>query len=113
MKYLHKSLSNLPIIIVINWMICAFFLTKNEFYIHNFELLDKIDTFIVYFSLMHFMFFNKWYSFCKKTFCSTIILCIILNFCYNYINADLYFYLYLALILAPFTVNLWKQSAKK
>lgn len=113
MKYLHKSLSNLPIIIVINWMICALFLTSNEYYISNFELLDKIDTFIVYFSLMHFLWFNKWYSTFKRNFCVTIVSGIILNFCYCLINPDLYFYLYLSIIIAPFLVNAWNQSVKK
>lgn len=113
MNFLHKSVSNLPIIIVIDWLICALFFTRNKFYIENFEILDRIDTYVVYFSLMHFLFFNKWYSQTKKNFSIVIILSIILRLLSDYLNTELYFYLYLSIILAPFTVSLWKQSMKK
>lgn len=111
---MHKSLSNLPIIIIIEWMICALFLTKIKFYLDNFETIDNIDTIAVSISLMHFVFFNKYYSNSKNIFVVSIILGIILRLLYSVINSEVYFYLYFANILMPFIANSWmKQNAKK
>jgi len=114
MKFVHKSLSNLPIIIIIEWLICAFFLTNNKWYLQHFELLDDIDTYVVYFSLMHFMFFTNHYSLSKKIFVSTIMLSIMLRFISDYIHTEIYYYLYYAIILMPFIANAWmKLNVKK
>ena len=114
MKYLHKIISNIPIIICIDWLFCALFFTHYDFYNKNFEILDKIDTIIIYFSLMHFFIFTKFYNNSKKKFILTIFVIIILNLFYKSINEiGIYYYLYLALILMPFISFLWIEPLKK
>jgi len=110
---LHKSLSNLPIIIVINWAICALFFTHSEFYFNNFELLDNLDTIIVYLSLMHFLWMPKIYSKEKKYFIFTIISSIILRISFEKLLTEVYYYLYFSIILMPFIIILWKMKEKK
>lgn len=114
MKHLHKSISNLPIIIIIDWLICALFFTHSEFYNNNFDFLDKIDTIITYFCLMHFFLFSSYYDKIKKIFILTIFTIIILNFFYLEIEATgLYYFLYFASILMPFTYCTWTKSNMK
>jgi len=113
MKFMHKSLSNLPIIIIIEWMICALFLTNNKWYLEHFELLDDIDTHVVYASLMHFMFFTKHYSLSKKIFVSALILSITLRFISDFIDTEIYYYLYYVIILMPFIANAWMNLNTK
>ena len=110
MKFLHKSISNLPITIVIQWLICALFFTKSEFYYDNFELLDKIDTYVVYFSLMHFMFFFGKYSTDKKIFASAVILSVILRFVSDFLNEEIYYFLYYSIVLMPLIVCAWRAK---
>lgn len=110
MKFLHKSISNLPIIIVINWLICALFFTKSDFYFDHFELLDKIDTYVVYFSLMHFMFLFKHYSLTKRIFVSALILSIILRFVSDFLNEEVYYFLYYSIVLMPLIVCAWRAK---
>jgi len=110
MKFLHKSISNLPIIIVIWWLICALLFTKSEFYYDHFELLDKIDTYVVYFSLMHFMFFIGKYSTDKKIFASAIFLSIILRLVSDFLNEEVYYFLYYSIVLMPLIVCAWRAK---
>jgi len=114
MKFLHKSASNLPIIIVIEWLICALFLTNNKWYSEHFEVLDDIDTYVVYASLMHFLWFYKWYSLSKKIFVYAILLSIILRLISDCMNEEIYYYLYYAIIIMPFIACVWtKLNTKK
>lgn len=111
MNILHKLTSNLPIIIVIDWLICALFFTHSEFYNNNFEVLDKIDTVITYFCLMHFFVYPNYYNNEKRLFILTIFIIITLNFFYLEIEpTGLYYFLYFASILMPFTYYTWTKS---
>jgi len=112
-KFLHRSAVNLPIIIIINWLICALILNGTYFYFDNFKTLDKIDTCGVCLSLFHFIVFDKYYSKTKRCFILAILLSIILRLISSNLNENLYFYLYYSIILAPFIFNLWNPNVKK
>lgn len=100
-KFLHRSAVNLPIIIIINWLICALILNGTYFYFDNFKIIDKIDTYIVCLSLLHFIIFDKYYSKSKTKFILAILLSIILRLISPNLNENLYFYFYYSIILAP------------
>jgi hypothetical protein len=110
---LHKSLSNLPIIIVINWAFCALFFTNSEFYRENFEFLDLVDTILVFSSLIHFVWVSKIYDNNRKNFIFTIISALTLNANYEKINTEAYYYIYFAIILMPFIAHIWSLREKK
>ena len=112
-KFLHRSAVNLPIIIIINWLIYALILNGTYFYLDNFKTLDKIDTYVVCLSLFHFIVFDKYYSKTKRCFILAILLSIILRLISSNLNENLYFYLYYSIILAPFIFNLWNPNVKK
>jgi hypothetical protein len=110
---LHKSLTHLPIIIVINWAVCALFFTNSEFYIDNFDFLDLLDTVLVFSSLIHFVWVSKIYNNNRKNFIFTIISVLTLNANYEKINTEAYYYIYFAIILMPFIAYLWSLKEKK
>jgi hypothetical protein len=112
-KFLHRSAINLPIIIIINWVICALILNGTYFYFSNFKVIDNVDTCVVCLSLLHFIIFDKYYSNQKKSFVLAILLSIILRLISYNLNENLYFYLYYSIILAPFIFNLWNPNVKK
>lgn len=109
---LHKSLSNLPIIIVINWAICALFFTKSEFYINNFDFLDNLETVFVCICLTHFLWFSKIYNKEKKYFIFTIIYGIILRVSYSKLEVEAYYFIYYLIVLMPFIAVLWNLKEK-
>jgi len=104
MKFLHKIISNFPIVIWVNWLFCFLFFTNLSFYKNNYELFDKIDTIIVYFSMMHFCIFINYYSRIKRMFILSIFMIIILNFIYlDKQSTNIYYFLYITFILTPLT----------
>ena len=110
---LHKSLSNLPIIIVINWAICALFFTKNKFYIDNFIFLDYLDTILVFLSLMHSLWLSKVYNSEKKYFINSLICNVFLRMLHKELNTEVYYFLYYLIVSMPFIATLWSLKEKK
>lgn len=106
---LHNIISYIPIFIIGYWLCCILFFTKYKFYTNNFELFDLIDTYIVSFSIFHFIFKFTHYNRKKRIFIGCIVAIICLNFCYLSINKEAYYFLYYVCIFITILNSIWKK----
>lgn len=98
MKLKHKSLSYLPMLIVINWVFCFVFWRNASFYIQHIEFFDYIDTLLVSFSLIHFFFYYEYYGSKSKNCLLCIASIIVLTLVYDWIIDALYYFLYFLIL---------------
>ena len=96
---IHKIISNLSKLIVFNWAFCYLFLLSNKFYIDNFVVLNIIDTILVSITLIHFFINHQLYKKSTKDFILCIFLIIQLTFLQQFINQEIYYYLYISILL--------------
>lgn len=93
-----KSINNLPYLIFL-WWVFMFFLTDTDFYRNNFHVINFIDLPFIAFSLSHFIFHNKKYKLKKAIFVYCIVLVLILQNCYNYIDENTYYAIYSTILI--------------
>ncbi len=105
----HKKVILLPIFIIGYWLLCVLFFTECEFYKENFFILDLIDTIIVSFSILHFVFMYAKYPKHIRILFFGIVLIICLNLCYFTINKNAYYFLYFCFIFMAILNLLWKK----
>jgi len=106
---LNNIISNIPILVIGYWLCCIIFFTKCDFYIKNFDLFDLIDTYIVSFSILHFIFKFTHYNRSKRIFIICMIAIICLNFCYLSINKEAYYFLYFVCLFITILNSIWKK----
>jgi len=103
MKKIKAIMFNLPIVIICYWFLCIF-LTTTVFYSNNYELLNKIDSIIVFISITHFAFHNAKYKI-QQAYPFIGMLSIILLQWYSYkvdLNWNVYMALFVVLLLVIF-----------
>lgn len=110
MKKINYILSGLPILIVLNWVVCLLFFKGHTFYKTEFFDLDFIDTIVAGISFVHAFFYFNYYSKIAKFCIQAMIAIILLTFIYPFINQDFYYFLYFFIIvnavLASINANL-------
>lgn len=99
MNKINYILSGLPILIVLNWVVCLLFFKDREFYTEHYFKLELIDTALTAFALLHALFFFEVYSKISKNCVRAIIAIVGLTFFYPYINQDFYYFLYFYIIV--------------
>ena len=97
-KY-NYILSGLPILIVLNWVVCLLFFKNDAFYTEHYFKLEIIDTVVTAFALLHALFNFEKYSKISKNCIRAIIAIVGLTFFYPYINQDFYYFLYFFIIV--------------
>lgn len=97
-KY-NYILSGLPILIVLNWVVCLLFFKNEPFYTEHYFKLELIDTSVTAFALIHALFNFEHYSKISKNCVRAIIAIVLLTFIYPYINQDFYYFLYFFIIV--------------
>ena len=110
MKKINYILSGLPILIVLNWVVCLLFFKNEPFYTEHYFKLEIIDTVVTAIALIHALFNFENYSKISKNCVRAIIAIVGLTFIYPYINQDFYYFLYFFIIvnavLASINANL-------
>lgn len=90
----------IPILLI--WEYLFLFLIRNtNWYAENQSTLDNIDTILVLVAIIHFLAQIEIYNKLKITYFFCLFLIIQLQLAYYYIPEDIYFLLYLLIILAP------------
>lgn len=113
MELLHKIIIKLPIFTVWYWLFCAIFLIETDFYFMYFTILDTLDSIFVFLIGAHFLFFRKKYTKCSKLYLQCMYLIVILNFLYNYLNENTYYFAYYATIITYIILSFWKKQPQK
>ena len=99
MQKIHKLFSYLPLFIVINWIVCFAFLRNSYFYKENYYRFDLIDSLMVGISLTHFFFYYRHYLDFSKKYIICILSIIFLTLFYPLLNENIYYYLYVSIII--------------
>ena len=95
---MHSKLANLPKYIIFWWVILLT-IYSTDFYYYNYILIDKIDTFLVGFCLLHFILKSKYYSNNNITFIVGIFLIMQLQLNNKLLTEKQYLYTYIIIIL--------------
>lgn len=118
LKIIDKYLSKLPALIFSSWLIYFFILYNTDWYTRNQELLDNIDTVLVFATIIHGLFFFGLFRFnnTKRILFLGIILVISLQYQYlkGLINQESYLityrnYLIITLLVVVFEAWLNKD----
>lgn len=116
MNKINYILSGLPILIVLNWVVCLLFFKDHSFYTSHYFKLEIIDTIITALSLLHALFNFEHYSKISKNCIRAIIAIVLLTLIYPFINQDFYYFLYFFIIvetvLASINANLNEYNRK-
>ena len=116
MNKINYILSGLPILIVLNWVVCLLFFKGHTFYKTEFFDLDFIDTVVAAASFLHTLFNFEHYSKISKNCIRAIIAIVLLTLIYPFINQDFYYFLYFFIIdetvLASINANLNEYNRK-
>ena len=100
MRKINSLISNLPVFIIY-WWLGMLIISHTNFYYKYYTLIDKIDTYVIIFLLMHLLFFSKFYSNKKIIFVITILIILQIQLINIYVNNTTYFLMYTIAILSP------------
>lgn len=110
---LHKLMTKLPILLVGNSVLILLFIKNTQFYQNYYFELDKIDTVLVSMSLLHFFFYSKKYNKIEINFVLCILSIIFLTLAYYFINEQIYYYLYILIILLTLMKSYVNNRSRK
>jgi hypothetical protein len=94
---INKWLTNLPQAIVL-WLGFLLLIYHSDFYYNNYVLINKIDTFVVGLSILHFLIFSKHYKPEKIAYIVCIFVLLLLELYYDFLGENLYYKIYITTI---------------
>ena len=109
MNKLNKLLSGLPILILVFWVVCLVFI-DNELYAKYYFQLNRIETGVTAFALIHsgvyWEFYKKISKYCVRAIIGIVLLQVVREFCDPDFYYFAYFFIILQTILESIRVNL-------
>jgi len=114
MNRLNKILSGLPILIILVWVFCLLFLIDSPNYRSNYYYYNLADTILTAASLLHALFYWRFYKKIAKYCVRAVIAITMLQLSDGYIKQNFYYYLYFFIItttiIESIRVNLGKDE---
>ena len=109
MNTLNKLLSGLPILILVFWVVCLVFI-DNELYAQYYFYINRIETYITGFALLHsgiyWEFYKKISKYCVRAIIGIVLLQVVREYCDPDFYYFAYFFIILQTILESIRVNL-------
>lgn len=108
---MNNIFSNLPKFIIFSQVLKLVFI-KSDFYYYNYAIIDRIDTFLVGISLLHFILKSKCYSDKKVIFVVSIFLLLQLQLNSEFLNQNQYYLFYITILLITFICSVLYTKKK-
>lgn len=102
---LNRLITFIPMLLVWEYLF-LFLIRYSDWYAENAVLIDKIDNWLVLIAIFHFLAFIELYSSLKIIYFFCLFLIIQLQLAYYFIPENVYYFLYLLIVIAPIIITI-------